>query len=85
MHSRQLPKDYYDSNGLNYLRDLGVRGTRPGHMGRFTTFYSLVILVCLNSTKIYINLIQDVVEEYFGLKVISDAFVEGEHFIREKK
>ena len=40
---RQLPKDYFDGEHLEYLRSFGAKGTRAGHMGRMTNFYSLVI------------------------------------------
>ena len=39
---RQLPKDYFDPEFMEDVRSLGVKGSRPGHRGRYTHLYSLV-------------------------------------------
>jgi len=42
--ARQIPKSYFDLDYLNRLRDYGVKGTRSGHKGRSTYFYTKEVI-----------------------------------------
>ena len=47
--TRQLPKRSYD---LQELRSMGTVGSRPGHKGRKTTYYSPVSIEQFDPTKL---------------------------------
>ena len=43
--SRQIPKGFFDHNYLPRLRCFGIQGSRNGHYGRSTYFYTKVNMV----------------------------------------
>ena len=51
----QMPKNYFDKEFLEYVRRFGVYGSRPGHMGRSTHFYSLVNLPRISINNVWVS------------------------------
>ena len=39
---RQIPKNYFEHNFVEELRNHGVKGSRDGHRGKPTYFYKVV-------------------------------------------
>ena len=68
-------------------RSYGVRGSRPGHMGRMTHFYSQVKNRNVNRNQIQelLHTFQDVIMEHFGLQLVTETYEEGVDFIRAQK